>query len=100
MKKILALLALASFVGAVQADTSVRGYTRKDGTYVQPHMRSSPDSNPYNNYSTQGNTNPYTGQAGTRNPYEYQTPSYSAPSYQAPRQQVCGYTAGGQYICR
>ncbi|MFZ2587191.1 MAG: hypothetical protein WAZ18_03600 [Alphaproteobacteria bacterium] len=47
----------------------VNGYTRSNGTYVAPHARSAPDGNRFNNYSTQGNTNPYTGQAGTVNPY-------------------------------
>jgi hypothetical protein len=37
---------------------SVRGYTRKDGTYVQPHTRSAPDGNPTNNYSFPENYNP------------------------------------------
>ena len=32
-------------------DVYVRGYTRDNGTYVQPHYRSAPDGNPYNNYS-------------------------------------------------
>ncbi len=32
----------------------VRGYYRKDGTYVRPHYRTTPDGNPYNNYSTRG----------------------------------------------
>jgi hypothetical protein len=54
---------------ASAGDTSVRGYYRNNGTYVQPHMRSAPDGNPYNNYSTKGNVNPYTGQAGTKDPY-------------------------------
>lgn len=31
-------------------DVHVRGYTRSNGTYVQPHVRSAPDGNPYNNY--------------------------------------------------
>jgi hypothetical protein len=43
----------------------VNGYYRKDGTYVQPYVRSSPDGNPYNNYSYPGNTNPYTGKVAT-----------------------------------
>lgn len=47
----------------------VRGYTRKDGTYVQPHKRSSPNSTTYDNWSTRGNINPYTGKMGTKNPY-------------------------------
>lgn len=50
------------------AQVSVRGYTRKDGTYVAPHMRSSPNSTTSDNYSTKGNTNPYTGEPGTKNP--------------------------------
>ena len=48
------------------ADVSVRGYFRSNGTYVQPHYRSNPDGNFYNNWSTSGNVNPYTGKAGTR----------------------------------
>lgn len=50
------------------AQVSVRGYTRKDGTRVRPHMRSSPNSTTSDNYSTKGNINPYTGEPGTRNP--------------------------------
>ena len=66
---LLAVLSLAPLVGtAIAGDTRVRGYTRQDGTYVQPHMRSAPDANRSNNWSTQGNVNPYTGQPGTRSP--------------------------------
>lgn len=50
------------------AQVRVRGYTRKDGTYVQSHMRSRPNSTTADNYSTKGNVNPYTGQVGTKNP--------------------------------
>ena len=39
------------------SQVKVRGYFRKNGTYVQPHIRSKPDGNPYNNYSYQGNNN-------------------------------------------
>ena len=66
---LIAGLALVLLGSAASADQFVNGYMRRDGTYVQPHMRSSPDSNPFNNYSTQGNVNPYTGAVGTRNPY-------------------------------
>lgn len=52
-------------------DVHVRGYTRKDGTYVQPHWRSAPDGNPYNNYSFPGNTNPYMGKVAPGNPSTY-----------------------------
>lgn len=72
MKGTLALsAALASMIvaGAASADTWVNGHVRSDGTYVQPHLRSSPDGTQFNNYSSQGNYNPYTGQAGTVKPY-------------------------------
>ena len=51
------------------ADTWVNGYQRQDGTYVQGHYKSDRDNNPYNNYSTTGNVNPYTGKQGHKNPY-------------------------------
>ena len=47
------------------ADTYVNGYYKSNGTYVQPHYRSDPDSSVSNNWSTKGNVNPYTGKAGT-----------------------------------
>lgn len=34
------------------AQVSVRGYYRSNGTYVQPHIRSSPDSVKWNNYGS------------------------------------------------
>jgi hypothetical protein len=64
------VLLLLTFVGTY-AQVHVRGYYRSNGTYVQPHMRSSPDGNPYNNYSYPGNTNPYTGKVATGNPNTY-----------------------------
>jgi len=62
----------------VQADTYVNGYVRSDGTYVQPHFRSSGNSTTLDNYSAQGNTNPYTGNAGSVAPYQYQN-QYNYP---------------------
>ena len=46
-------------------DVFVKGYHRSDGTYVPSHMRSAPDGNVSNNWSTRGNINPYTGEMGT-----------------------------------
>ena len=69
MRIIISLLGLLIFTfcaNAAFADVHVDGYYRKDGTYVQPHYRSDPDGNPNNNWSTQGNTNPHTGQEGTK----------------------------------
>lgn len=73
MRKALLVLTLLS-APAMAADY-VQGYMRRDGTYVQPHYRSSPDSSRLNNYSSQGNYNPYTGKQGTVDPYRYQAPS-------------------------
>ena len=53
------------------ADVYVHGYHRGDGTYVQPHFRSNPDGNPYNNWSFPGNVNPYTGHVAPGNPDTY-----------------------------
>ena len=52
------------------SDVYVRGYIRKNGTYVKPHYRSRPNSSKSDNWSTRGNTNPYTGRRGTRDPYK------------------------------
>lgn len=61
-------LALAFASTAATAQTYVHGYTKKDGTYVAPHYRSSPNNTVRDNYSYKGNVNPYTGAVGT-NPY-------------------------------
>ena len=84
MKRYLIAAALAaallapSLLAPTTADASVYvdDYTRRDGTYVPGHHRSSPDSSTSNNWSSSGNTNPYTGERGYRNPY----PSWSSPS--------------------
>lgn len=78
MKKLVILAALLAAAPAFAADY-VRGYMRSNGTYVAPHYRSSPDSSMFNNYSTQGNVNPYTGQAGTVNPYATRRQPLSMP---------------------
>ena len=66
---LLLVLLLINLVSLCQV--KVRGYYRSNGTYVQPHYRSSPDGNPYNNYSYPGNTNPYTGKVSSGNPDTY-----------------------------
>ena len=65
MKKlIIAVTVLLLSAQAFARDVHVDGYTRSNGTYVQPHYRSAPDSTPTNNYSHEGNVNPYTGEIG------------------------------------
>jgi hypothetical protein len=100
MKKLfvltLALGILLTLSLPVSARTSVKGYYRKNGTYVAPHSRTSPNHNFYDNWSTKGNSNPYTGQPGyktspSKNSYEnwstkgIYTPSTGQPSYKTYR---------------
>lgn len=64
---VLSLFGFLSFnVGHVDAKTRVSGYTTKRGTYVAPHYRSSRNKVKYDNYSSKGNYNPYTGKKGYR----------------------------------
>ena len=66
MKKIIiGIIATLFIITSTLADTSVKGYYKSNGTYVQPHYRSSPNSTTSDNWSTSGNTNPYTGEKGT-----------------------------------
>lgn len=73
MKKLLLLAALAALSASAFADKYVHGYIRSDGTYVQGYYRTEANNNRYDNYSSQGNTNPYTGQRG------YERNEYSNP---------------------
>lgn len=68
----------------------VRGYTRSDGTQVQGHYRTAPNSTVNDNFSTIGNVNPYTGESGylprdggTLNSSSY-LPSYNTYNYSSP----------------
>lgn len=58
MKKgLLAALLVFSFLivpFSAEALVGVKGYYRKDGTYVRPHYRTNPDSYTYNNFSANG----------------------------------------------
>jgi hypothetical protein len=69
----LAIIFLISTVFA--GDVWVNGYYRRDGTYVPGYHRSAPDGNPWNNYSTKGNINPYTGKPGYVDPYKSYSPN-------------------------
>ena len=70
MKTLILTLSLVILSSAAFAkDVYVRGHHRSDGTYVQSHRRSSPNHTSYDNWSTKGNTNPYTGKEGTKDPY-------------------------------
>jgi len=59
----------------------VSGYYRSNGTYVQPHYRTAPNSTNRDNFSTRGNTNPYTGQPGYITPDSNTSSTYTPSSY-------------------
>lgn len=44
----------------------VKGYFRKNGTYVAPHYRTRANGIKSDNWSFKGNVNPYTGKVGTK----------------------------------
>lgn len=60
------------FALSTEAAVRVRGYYRPStGSYVPPSYRSSPNSSRFDNWSTRGNVNPYTGRAGTQSPFRF-----------------------------
>ena len=72
MIKIIVSTAALVLFGFAQADADyVRGYTQRDGTYVAPYQRTSPDRSPYNNYDFPGNYNPNTGRTTPGNADTY-----------------------------
>lgn len=62
---------------------------------MAPHYRSTPNSSRYDNYSTKGNYNPYTGKKGSVDPYRqtYAPSSYSPPAsgYTRPAPSISSY---------
>ena len=94
MKNILILALILGFSGVAFADVQVNGYYRQNGTYVQPYTRTSPNTTRVDNYSTQGNTNPYTGQAGTvninSNSFSNSYPNSGLGSYSSNRSSLYG----------
>jgi len=88
----LSCVLLLTVAGAAEAAGShyVRGYTRKDGTYVAPHYQTNPNGTKLDNWSTKGNVNPYTGKVGTVDPY---TPSTNPTPFYTPPATPAGATA-------
>ncbi|MBF7694180.1 hypothetical protein [Acinetobacter pollinis] len=58
----------SSSYGSNSNSSTVSGYTRSNGTYVDSYQRTSPNNTQRDNYSSIGNTNPYTGKQGTHVP--------------------------------
>ena len=84
MKKIIFIIAFLFTTALSFAQVSVKGYTRSNGTYVQPHQRTAPNVTRNDNYSTIGNTNPYTGTSGTVSRDNYTTNSTRSENYSSP----------------
>lgn len=76
------LLSSSLFAGQTYVDP----YIRNNGTYVPGHVRTTPNNTTYDNWSTKGNANPYTGQKGYTDPYRtnnsgssiYKSPNYNS----------------------
>lgn len=113
MKKYIKTLALVllpltlalSFASSADAYVSVHGYTRSNGTYVRPYVRSNPNGLKYDNYGwkpSQGLYNPTYGTRGTtwdtptsitdpnyylgKQLYEQGSSGYTSPSFTLPQQ--------------
>lgn len=83
MKKSISIITfvfmLLTIASSALSDQLVGGYFRQDGTYVEPYVRSSPNQARSDNYSSQGNVNPYTGEKGyEQNEYSNQ-PKFNHP---------------------
>lgn len=74
MRLILAAMMMIS--ATASADQIVKAHIKSDGTYVGPYVRSTPNKVQSDNYSTQGNRNPYTGKRGSQRDttYDYKPP--------------------------
>jgi hypothetical protein len=57
---------MISLSNSAFAAKSVRGYTKKDGTYVAPSHRSDANKTQRDNWSSKPNSNPYTGKKGSK----------------------------------
>jgi len=68
MKKLLLLVLVAfGFTSYAQTIKSTSGYYKPSTqTYVKPYVSTTPNNTNIDNFSTTGNTNPYTGTSGTR----------------------------------
>ena len=69
MKKVFIIALALAVIPTVASAEYVSGHYRSNGTYVEGYHRSDRNNTKLDNYSTRGNTNPYTGQKGYRTPY-------------------------------
>lgn len=71
MKKIILPAIIISMISfsSISFAEYVSGHYRSNGTYVSGYHRTSPNTTKFDNYSTRGNINPYTGKKGYKSPY-------------------------------
>ena len=81
-----------STYGVNPNSTYVNGYTKSNGAYVHGHYRSSQNTTNHDNYSTVGNSNPYTGTSG-RLAKDYSNGAYNYGAGQT----IHTGSRGGQY---
>ena len=71
MNKFIILCLISSFFAvsaAAKGSHNVKGYVKKNGTYVAPHKQTNPNGTQRDNWTSKPNTNPYTGKDGTKEP--------------------------------
>lgn len=73
---VLGFIFLASLIiptGSLEARTTkVKGYYKpSSGTYINSYYKTSPNKYKFDNYSSKGNYNPYTGKMGTKSYYNW-----------------------------
>ena len=51
---------------AFSGSHGVKGYIKKDGTYVAPHRQTNPNKTQRDNWSSKPNVNPYSGKEGSK----------------------------------
>lgn len=66
-KIILATVVLVMVTGAASAQIYQRPHIDKNGRYSEGGYRAKPNGTQFDNYSTKGNVNPYSGKKGSRN---------------------------------
>ena len=119
MRRLLLLVTTGflALTSVASAQTRVRGYVKKNGTYVAPHTRSSKNHTKVDNYRTKGNVNPYTGSVGTKRvdvapvpkttryrsssqaPLTYRAPITASPTTSTPKV-ASPSTRGASALCR
>lgn len=81
MKWLIAVIMVTCAIGTAEAgqrrysdsDVQVDGYYRRDGTYVEPHYRSAPNANKWDNYG-------YEGGPKYNEPRSNPSPSWNTPN--------------------